>query len=179
MNFILNSETLTQLNQLGEILARRKLNLTCAESCTGGGLAYLLTSVAGSSRWFKQAWVTYSLATKIKELNIDATCIETHGVVSNETAEAMAKGALLQAGSDLALSTTGIAGPGGAEPNRPVGTVYFGFAIRLSTGIKTFSWRQEFTGGRLEIREAAILEAFRYLYETIVIQSISAKSSFI
>lgn len=170
MNFILSPEILAQLTQLGEILTQRKLNITCAESCTGGGLAYLLTSVEGSSRWFKQAWVTYSLATKAKELNIDADYIITHGVVSAQTAEAMAKGALLQADSNLALATTGIAGPGGAEPGNPVGTVYFGFAIRLSTGIETFSWRHEFTGNRLEVREAAILEAFRYLYETVLIR---------
>lgn len=153
---------------MGKNLAQRKLKVTCAESCTGGGIAYLLTSVAGSSRWLDKAWTTYAVSAKAREFGINVAYIEEHGVVSPETAAAMARGALQQADAHLAIATTGIAGPGGAEEGKPVGTVDFGFAIRISTGIETFSWRKVFTGNRLEIREAAILEAFNYLYQSVM-----------
>ena len=102
--------------------------ITVAESCTGGLLASAFTDIAGASNWFNQSWVTYSNDAKMAELNVEQKTLEKHGAVSAKVAIEMAKGALDQAGADIAISITGIAGPGNDSTTKKVGTVYVGIA---------------------------------------------------
>ena len=113
---------------LGGLLQQRKWKLALAESCTGGMLGSLLTEVAGSSVWFDRAWVTYSNESKTAMLGVPAETIATVGAVSQETAAAMAAGARERSGCAVALSITGIAGPSGGTPEKPVGTVFLACA---------------------------------------------------
>ncbi|WP_036231727.1 CinA family protein, partial [Methylibium sp. T29-B] len=106
--------------QLAAALRARHWRVATAESCTGGLVAAACTAVAGSSDWFERGFVTYSNEAKVQSLGVAATLIERHGAVSREVALAMAEGVLRQAPADLALSVTGIAGPGGAVPGKPV-----------------------------------------------------------
>ena len=103
-------------------------SITVAESCTGGLLASAFTDIAGASTWFNQSWVTYSNDAKIAQLNVDENVIAKKGAVSAEVAIQMAQGALLNAGADIAISITGIAGPGNDSTTKKVGTVYVGIA---------------------------------------------------
>ena len=103
-------------------------SITVAESCTGGLLASAFTDIAGASNWFNQSWVTYSNDAKIAQLNVDENVIEKKGAVSAEVAIQMAQGALQNAGADIAISITGIAGPGNDSTTKKVGTVYVGIA---------------------------------------------------
>lgn len=129
----------------------------CAESCTGGMLAAALTDLPGSSHWFDRGFVTYSNAAKIQHLRVSVDTLERFGAVSEETAMEMASGVLAVAGEvQLALSTTGIAGPEGATPGKPVGMVCFGFAQRAGQGIVTRGMTRIFEGGRDEVRRAAV-----------------------
>jgi len=111
------------------LLQERKMQLALAESCTGGLLAALLTSIAGASSVFQYGWVCYSAAAKKSELALDASLIASHGVVSQEVAAAMAAGALKRAHADIAISATGNAGPSAEKGEAPVGRVYLGFAF--------------------------------------------------
>ena len=114
--------------RLGELLRRRGWRLASAESCTGGMIAAACTALAGSSDWFECGWVTYSDAAKTGSLGVPAALIETHGAVSEPVACAMAAGALARSQARLAVAVTGIAGPGGAVPGKPVGTVWLALA---------------------------------------------------
>ncbi|MES2072626.1 MAG: CinA family protein [Pseudomonadota bacterium] len=160
---MLNSTELAA--QVGEALKSKKLLLTVAESCTGGGICQALTEIAGSSDWFDCGFVTYSNSSKTELLDISASLIAQHGAVSEEIAAAMAEGALGASEAHVALSTTGIAGPGGAVPGKPVGTVCFGWLI----GGVTHTERLVFTGDRHSVREQTIIHALdrllRYLKE--------------
>lgn len=109
---------------VGEKLAEQGKTIAVAESCTGGCLAKLLTDVAGASRYFKQGWITYSNSSKSEELGVPSDLIEKHGAVSEQVAEAMARGAKKNAGTDFAIGITGIAGPTGGSEQKPVGLVY-------------------------------------------------------
>ena len=111
-------------------LAARNKTLAVAESCTGGLIAHRVTNVPGSSAVFLAGFVTYANAAKTAALGVDSSLLKTHGAVSGEVAAAMAKGALQASGADFALSTTGIAGPGGGSVEKPIGTVFIGFAVR-------------------------------------------------
>ncbi len=108
---------------VGRMLLARGQTLATAESCSGGWVAHLVVSEAGSSKWFERGWVTYSNRSKEQELGVPAEILEAHGAVSSETARAMAEGARAAAGADWGVSVTGIAGPGGGTPDKPVGTV--------------------------------------------------------
>ena len=108
---------------LAQALREGGLRLATAESCTGGLIAAACTAVAGSSDWFERGFVTYSNAAKTEAIGVDAALIAAHGAVSEEVALAMARGALAHSQADLAVAVTGIAGPGGATPGKPVGTV--------------------------------------------------------
>jgi nicotinamide-nucleotide amidase len=133
-----------------------------AESCTGGLLAGAVTSCPGSSQWFDRGFVTYSNAAKIEQLRVASATLERHGAVSEETAMEMAAGVLAVAPRvRLALSTTGIAGPGGAVPGKPVGMVCFGVARRAGPGIVTRAVTQVFEGDREAVRLAAVHHALR------------------
>ena len=119
-----------QVNALAEALRVRGWRLVTAESCTGGLIAAACTAVAGSSDWFERGFVSYSNEAKTELLGVPASLIGAHGAVSEPVARVMATGALAHAHADLALSVTGIAGPGGAVPGKPVGTVWLGWALR-------------------------------------------------
>ncbi|WP_442899805.1 CinA family protein [Geomonas sp. RF6] len=133
--------------------------LSLAESCTGGMIAARITEVAGSSAWFLEGIVSYSNAAKSRLLSVPATLIEKHGAVSEEVAVAMAQGARDGAGSDLALAVTGIAGPEGGSPQKPVGTVYIAVANREGCHAQ----RHLFRGDRQRVRELTVFAAFDWL----------------
>ncbi len=137
----------------------RSLTLTTAESCTGGGIAFGLTSVAGSSDIVLGGWVTYSNEAKSRDLGVKVSTLESFGAVSSEVAAEMAEGARKQSGSSLALSVTGIAGPGGGSKEKPVGTVWFG----LSSEHTVITIRKNFPGDRETVREFAIKQGYELL----------------
>lgn len=116
--------------QVGIALRTRKQMLAIAESCTGGWIAKVATDVPGSSAWFDRGFVTYSNAAKTELLGVRESTIATHGAVSAEVVAEMAAGALERSPADLTLAVSGIAGPEGGSPNKPVGTVYLGWAQR-------------------------------------------------
>ncbi len=109
--------------KVGKALKNKGETLVTAESCTGGWVAQAVTSVAGSSDWFERGYVTYSNAAKREALGVSRRTLERHGAVSEQTARAMARGALKRGRGAIAVSVTGIAGPGGGSPGKPVGTV--------------------------------------------------------
>lgn len=146
-------------NETGRILQAKGLLLAVAESCTGGGVACAITEVAGSSNWFECGFITYSNASKTELLDVPAALIAQHGTVSEEIAAAMAEGALTSSNAHVTLSTTGIAGPGGAVPGKPVGTVCFGW----TDGHHTHTERLVFAGDRQAIRHQTIEHALRGL----------------
>jgi nicotinamide-nucleotide amidase len=135
--------------------------LATAESCTGGLIAAILTDVAGSSDVFERGFVTYSNAAKTEALGVPAELIDRHGAVSEEVARAMALGALRNSKADLAVSVTGVAGPGGGSAAKPVGLVHFGAARRDRNAIH--SEKRFGDIGRRAIRLAAVGEAFRQI----------------
>ena len=153
--------------RLGRALAARGLTVTTAESCTGGLIAGAITSVAGSSAWFSEGYVTYANAAKRRLVGVPATTLEAHGAVSEATVRAMARGALERAGADLAVAASGIAGPGGAVPGKPVGTVWLAVATRAGQGAgeaaaaRVSARRHRFGGTRAEVRRAAVIEGLR------------------
>ena len=138
----------------------RGLMLATAESCTGGLVAAALTAIAGSSDVVERGFVTYSNAAKAELLGVPARLIADKGAVSAEVAAAMAQGALIRAGVGLAVSVTGIAGPGGATPGKPVGLVHFGLAAR---GAATRTERRVFAGDRGAVRAQAARLALELL----------------
>ena len=122
---------------LAQALRAAGLKLATAESCTGGLIAAACTAVAGSSDWFERGFVTYSNDAKTEMLGVPAALIAAHGAVSAEVAQAMAEGALMHSQADLAVAVTGIAGPGGATPGKPVGTVWMAVARRGGAGVRS------------------------------------------
>ena len=139
----------------------KKLTLATAESCTGGLVAAILTDIAGSSDVVDRGFVTYSNAAKQAMLGVPAAMLERYGAVSREVALAMATGALAHAPVDLAVSVTGIAGPGGATPGKPVGLVHFAAASR--GGRPLHEERQFGDIGRTQVREASVVQALAML----------------
>lgn len=150
--------------RIGETLRESGETIAVAESCTGGLVGSLVTDIPGSSDYFDRSLVTYSTAAKLALLGVDREAIDDHGSVSDPVARQMARGARDTAGSDWAVSTTGIAGPGGARPEKPVGTVHIGVAHRADWGTGD-SWahvdRYEFDGDRLAIKEHIARQALR------------------
>jgi nicotinamide-nucleotide amidase len=156
-------ELIEQAQSLLDLCRRKKLKIAAAESCTGGLLAATLTEIAGSSDVFERGFVTYSNEAKQAMLGVTPLTLASHGAVSRETAEAMAKGALAQAPVDLAVSITGIAGPGGAVPGKPVGLVHFAAASRAGQLIHLE--RKYGDIGRTQVRRACVAEALSMLRE--------------
>ncbi len=136
------------------------LKIATAESCTGGLLSGAITAINGSSAVFEYGFVTYANAAKADLLGVPRTVLDTHGAVSMETAYAMAAGARARAGADVAVSVTGIAGPGGGTPQKPVGLVYFGCAV---DGAVTGAVRRFGNLGREEVRLASVRQALTML----------------
>jgi nicotinamide-nucleotide amidase len=145
--------------QVGRALQARNLLLVTAESCTGGGVAQAITEIAGSSDWFDCGFIAYSVASKIEMLDVSDALIAQHGMVSEEIAAAMVEGALANSNADVALSTTGIAGPTGAVPGKPVGTICFGWKIASIEHTE----RLVFKGDRHEVREQTVAHALQGL----------------
>jgi nicotinamide-nucleotide amidase len=146
-----------------EACRKAKLKLATAESCTGGLIAATLTEIAGSSDVVERGFVTYSNEAKTELLGVPAVMIAAHGAVSEEVAVAMAAGVLARAPVDLAVSVTGIAGPGGATPAKPVGLVFIGVSRR---GGPARAERHVFPGSRTEVRAASVRRALELLLET-------------
>ncbi len=137
---------------VGNGLLLRGEKLATAESCTGGWISMLVTSIAGSSSWFDRGFVTYSNEAKQEMLAIDSDIIEIHGAVSEETARCMAQGAVGNSHAQAGLSVTGIAGPSGGSDEKPVGTVCFGWLVNGLCDTETC----HFTGDRKEVREQSV-----------------------
>lgn len=150
---------------VGGLLHKAGLTVATAESCTGGLVAKMLTDIAGSSAWMKGGWVTYSNERKMADLGVAQEPLERFGAVSEPVAEAMARGALRRAGTDFALSLTGIAGPGGGSEAKPVGLVYIGLAERAAGGAepRVRVERAIFPGDRGQIRDRAAKTALNML----------------
>jgi nicotinamide-nucleotide amidase len=141
----------------GKALKREGQTLVTAESCTGGWVAQALTSIPGSSDWFERGYVTYSDAAKGQDLGVSRATLLRHGAVSEPTARAMARGALRRTRAGIALAVTGIAGPGGGVPGKPVGTVCFAWA----RGRRIRSETRRFWGGRTSVRRQSVAYALR------------------
>jgi nicotinamide-nucleotide amidase len=146
-----------------DLCRAKKLTIAAAESCTGGLLAATLTEIPGSSAVFDRGFVTYSDDAKTAMLGVPADLLATFGAVSREAAQAMASGALAHAGVDLAVAITGIAGPGGATPGKPVGLVHF--AAESRGGRRSHQARQFGDIGRAGVRREAVREALAMLRE--------------
>jgi nicotinamide-nucleotide amidase len=139
--------------RLGNKLLERGEWLAAAESCTGGWLAQSVTAIAGSSAWFDRGFVTYSNAAKVEMLGVPETTLERHGAVSEAVARAMAQGALANSRAGWAVAITGIAGPGGGSPQKPVGTVCFAWASK-DGGCEAQTCC--FSGDRATVREQSV-----------------------
>jgi nicotinamide-nucleotide amidase len=152
-----SESSLTQAAQsLAEALLERGWSLATAESCTGGWIAKVCTDLAGSSRWFDRGFVSYSYSAKEDQLGVIRADLEVHGAVSEQIAAQMALGARSRSGADLVVAATGIAGPGGGLPGKPVGLVCFSWSVR---GGILVSDHQVFAGDREQVRRQTVLYA--------------------
>ncbi|MES2219061.1 MAG: nicotinamide-nucleotide amidohydrolase family protein [Pseudomonadota bacterium] len=147
--------------ELGAQLTAREWKLATAESCTGGGVAYYLTKIAGSSGWFERGFVSYSNLAKVEMLGVKQATLDNYGAVSEQTVRAMADGVLSHSQAQVSIAITGIAGPDGGSKDKPVGTVWFGWA---GIAIETQTTAQLFTGNRNEIR----IQSIQFALETLL-----------
>ena len=159
----MSSATQEICEQLARWLSGRGWMMASAESCTGGLIAATCTDLAGSSVWFERGFVTYSNAAKTDMLGVDAQLIGQHGAVSEPVARAMALGAVRHSQAQVAVAVTGIAGPSGGSVDKPVGTVWFGWAV----GTAVHTQRRVFAGDRAGVRAAAVRHALRGLLELL------------
>jgi nicotinamide-nucleotide amidase len=150
--------------QLGALLLERGEWLVAAESCTGGWVAQSVTAIAGSSTWFDRGFVTYSNAAKVDMLGVSESTLARHGAVSEAVARAMAQGALAHSQADWAVAITGIAGPGGGSPEKPVGTVCFAWASKAG-GCEAQT--RHFAGDRAAVRAQSVRHALSGLIERV------------
>ena len=144
---------------VADLMLKKGLFLATAESCTGGLISAACTDLAGSSAWFERGFVTYSNAAKTASLGVDAELIQQHGAVSQPVAEAMVRGAISHSLAQVAVAVTGVAGPTGGSVEKPVGTVWFGWAT--PAGVVTEMRR--FDGDRRQVREATVRHALEKL----------------
>ena len=143
--------------EVGDALLKKGWRLVSAESCTGGLLAATMTEIAGSSEWFEGAFVTYRLSAKTAMVGVSREMLNRHGAVSEPVARAMAEGALAHSAGDIAVSITGIAGPDGGDVVSPVGTVWFGWAVREGGEIRCVQTAEHhLSGSRQAVRSAAV-----------------------
>ena len=165
MNALLNKELVRQQapGQLADFLQKKHWMLATAESCTGGMIAAACTDLAGSSSWFERGFVTYSNAAKSELLGVNAALIDKHGAVSEPVARAMAAGALAHSNAQVAVAVTGVAGPGGGSADKPVGTVWFGFALPDTV----VSEMMHFGGDRAAVRSATVQHALIRLADLV------------
>jgi PncC family amidohydrolase len=157
-------ETLLDLSsQVGQALIEKQLTIATAESCTGGLMGHLLTSVSGSSSYYLGGVIAYSNEVKEAFLGVRHETLVAYGAVSEQTAKEMASGARERIGSDIGISTTGIAGPTGGTPEKPVGLVYIG----LSTKDETLAFECHFKGGRMDVKESTAQTLLEKVLNTI------------
>ena len=149
--------------RVGRRLLKDGLSVATAESCTGGWIAKALTDIAGSSQWFLEGFVTYSNESKIRRLGVRTSLLKIQGAVSGSVVRAMAKGALRRTGADLAVAVSGIAGPGGAAPGKPVGTVWLGWAARRGRATRVAVQLRHFRGDRGTVRRKTVKLALQGL----------------
>ncbi len=159
----MDTTLLSRAAELGRLLELRSLKVTTAESCTGGGVANAITAVAGSSKWFEFGFVSYANHAKEQLLGVPRQLVVDSGAVSREVVEAMASGALQKSGADLAVAVSGIAGPDGGTPAKPVGTVWFCWQLRE----RVVAQKYLFEGDREAVRVAAVEEALRGLLDIL------------
>lgn len=148
---------------VADLLLKNRLFLATAESCTGGMIAAACTDLAGSSQWFERGFVTYSNEAKTELLGVDAALIAQHGAVSEAVARAMAAGAIAHSRTQVAVAVTGVAGPAGGSALKPVGTVWFGFALPGQLLSETL----RFEGDRSAVRAATVHHARDRLAELL------------
>nr|WP_268991527.1 nicotinamide-nucleotide amidase [Limnobaculum eriocheiris] len=151
--------------QIGQRLAAKSQWITCAESCTGGLIAAYFTEIAGSSAYFDRGFVTYSNLAKQQLLGVNQQTLSQWGAVSEPTVREMATGALKAADADIAISVSGIAGPDGGSAEKPVGTVWFGWANREGLVIAR---KRRFNGNRHQVRQQAVEYALRVVLEKFI-----------
>ena len=159
-NSLADQDTPSLVAAAAELLLKKGWMLATAESCTGGLIAGACTELAGSSAWFERGFVTYSNAAKTELLGVDAALIEAHGAVSEPVARAMAEGAIAHSVARAAVAVTGVAGPTGGSPDKPVGTVWFGWSV----GGQVRTERRRFDGDRAAVRAATV----HYALQTLV-----------
>jgi nicotinamide-nucleotide amidase len=163
----MQTPTFTLATDLGAALLARGWQVTCAESCTGGGIAAAITDVAGSSAWFGAGFVTYSNRHKQQLLGVSQASLDSDGAVSKAVVVEMASGALRLAGADIAVAVSGIAGPQGGSPDKPVGTVWIAWVTAAASSAECFL----FPGDRAQVRsqtQIAALEGLLRLATTTV-----------
>jgi nicotinamide-nucleotide amidase len=150
-----DSSLTLQVTKILEKLRVKKLKIATAESCTGGLLSALFTSIAGASNVFERGFITYSNEAKIEMLGVKKSSLEKFGAVSAQVAREMAAGALKNSGADIAIAITGIAGPKSDDTKKPVGLVYIALAVKNKIEVKEFN----FSGSRGQIRESSVAAA--------------------
>ena len=150
--------------ELGLLLKALNAQVTTAESCTGGGIAEAITRIAGSSAWFEAGFVTYSNQQKTRQLEVPEPLFTRVGAVSREVVEAMVQGAQAQSGARFAVAVSGVAGPGGGSPEKPVGTVW----LAWGAGDEVSSERRHFAGNRYEVRRQTVIAALEGLIRRTV-----------
>jgi nicotinamide-nucleotide amidase len=149
--------------RVGRRLLKSGRALATAESCTGGWIAKALTDIPGSSQWFCEGFVTYNNESKIRRLGVPRSVVQAHGAVSEATVRAMAVGAMRRTGTQLAVAVTGIAGPGGAVPGKPVGTVWLAWADRRGRAVRVAVQLKHFRGDREAVRRKTVRLALQGL----------------
>lgn len=159
----MDPQLLPLLESLSARLRAHGWLMASAESCTGGLIAAACTELSGSSDWFERGFVSYSNAAKTELLGVPATLIDTHGAVSEAVARAMAEGAVAHSGARCALSVTGVAGPTGGSPEKPVGTVWFGWCTPSGVAAE----RMQFHGERAAVRAQATRHALAGLLQRL------------
>ncbi|MDD5057279.1 MAG: nicotinamide-nucleotide amidase [Sideroxydans sp.] len=150
--------------QVGAALKAQGMMLTTAESCTGGGVAQAVTEISGSSAWFERGFVTYTNTAKVEMLGVRQATLEAHGAVSEATVREMAAGALQHSHAHIALAISGVAGPTGGTPEKPVGTVWFAWALRDGA---VFARRHLLPGDRAAVREQSVRIALQGVLELL------------
>lgn len=145
--------------RVGRHLLRTERMAATAESCTGGWIAKALTDIAGSSQWFAEGFVTYSNEAKLHRLGVPRAVLKADGAVSEAVARAMAAGALARSGAQVAVAVTGIAGPGGAVPGKPVGTVWMAWAVKRGRKSRVSAELKHFKGDRDSVRRKTVRAA--------------------
>jgi nicotinamide-nucleotide amidase len=160
-----DAELLDLAVHLGRKLLAARCRLATAESCTGGWIAKAMTDVPGSSQWFECGYVTYSNAAKVRDLGVSPRTLDLHGAVSEATVREMAHGAMRVSGAEIAVAVSGIAGPDGAMPGKPVGTVWFAVGCRRADGVEVECRHRLFAGDREAVRRGSVEYALQLLLQ--------------